>query len=77
MKWHFLDSGYNSGKYNMDFDLTLANSSKEDEVYFRLYRWKPYCISLGANQDLDSIDLKKARQNNIDIVKRPTGGKVG
>jgi lipoate-protein ligase A len=76
MKWYFLDTGYNTGKYNMDFDLTLANGSKEDEVYFRLYRWKPYCISLGANQNFGSVDLKKAGQNNIDVVKRPTGGRA-
>ena len=76
MKWYFLDTGYNTGKYNMDFDLILANSSKEDEVYFRLYRWKPYCISLGANQNFGSVNLKKARQNNIDVIKRPTGGRA-
>lgn len=76
MKWYFLDTGFNTGKYNMDFDITLANSSKEDEAYFRLYRWEPYCISLGANQNLSSVSLRKTESDNIDIVKRPTGGKA-
>jgi lipoate-protein ligase A len=76
MKWYYFDTGFNTGKYNMNFDLSFANNSKEDEVYFRLYRWKPYCLSLGANQNFNSINLEKAKRDNIDVVKRPTGGKA-
>jgi lipoyl(octanoyl) transferase len=76
MKWLFINSGYNTGRYNMDYDLQLANNCKNDEIVFRLYRWDPYCISLGANQPLDSINSKFTRQDNIDIVVRPTGGRA-
>ncbi|MDP3581594.1 MAG: hypothetical protein Q8S39_06635, partial [Ignavibacteria bacterium] len=44
--------------------------------YFRLYRWQPYCISLGANQSFDDIDLAKTKADGIDVVKRPTGGRA-
>ena len=76
MKWYFLNTGFGSGQYNMDFDLQLAKNNRGNEVFFRLYRWKPYCISLGFNQDFNSVNVNKASQDNIDIVKRPTGGRA-
>jgi|SRR5690606_4150326 len=76
MKWYFLNTGFNTGKYNMDFDLSLVNNCKDDEAFFRLYRWKPYCISLGANQSFDSVEIIKVSNDNIDVVKRPTGGRA-
>ncbi|MHB9014177.1 MAG: lipoyl protein ligase domain-containing protein, partial [Ignavibacteriaceae bacterium] len=76
MKWRFINSGAGSGQFNMDFDLQLAKNSRPDEAIFRLYQWKPFCISLGANQDVDSINSVKAKFDGIDIVKRPTGGRA-
>ena len=76
MKWHFINSGSNTGSYNMDFDLLLAKSCSKEEAYFRLYKWKPFCISLGANQSFDCVDLVKTNRDNIDIVRRPTGGRA-
>lgn len=76
MIWHFIDSGFNSGEYNMKFDLELARECKFDEAFFRLYRWNPYCISLGANQSFEDIDLTKTTRDKIDVVKRPTGGRA-
>jgi lipoate-protein ligase A len=76
MKWLFINSGSNTGKYNMDYDLQLAKNYKDDEIVFRLYRWNPYCISLGANQPLNSINSELTSQDNIDIVIRPTGGRA-
>ncbi|OGU76092.1 MAG: hypothetical protein A2V93_02175 [Ignavibacteria bacterium RBG_16_34_14] len=76
MKWFFLNTGFNTGKYNMDFDLSLVKNYTPDEAYFRLYRWSPYCISLGANQSLSSVNSEKAAKYNIDVVQRPTGGRA-
>ncbi len=75
MKFDVILSGENNGKFNMDFDLELAKSSPPNPV-LRLYRWKPYCISLGANQKIDEVDISKALEDNIDVVKRPTGGRA-
>ncbi|MEJ2103956.1 MAG: hypothetical protein P8X47_05185 [Ignavibacteriaceae bacterium] len=52
MIWRFIDTGYNTGKFNMDFDLELVNNFVSNSPVVRVYRWKPYCISLGANQDI-------------------------
>jgi lipoate-protein ligase A len=42
----------------------------------RIYQWKPYCISLGANQDFSSVDQEKFSADGFEIVKRPTGGRA-
>jgi lipoate-protein ligase A len=60
----------------MQYDLELATACRENEAFFRLYRWKPYCISIGANQKYEDIDLEKTSRDGIDVVKRPTGGKA-
>lgn len=75
MIWQVILSGENTGRFNMDFDLQLARSFPEIPI-LRLYRWKPYCISIGANQSFDEVDKEKADRNNIDLVKRPTGGRA-
>ena len=76
MKWRVLDTRFNNGKTNMDVDVHLAESCSPYEGVLRFYRWNPYCISLGANQKIEEIDLEKANQDNIDIVYRPTGGRA-
>ena len=76
MKWLFLSSGSNSGKFNMETDLFLATNCEPDEAVFRLYKWQPFCISLGANQNDNIIDYTETRKDGIDVVKRPTGGRA-
>ena len=76
MNWKFLNSGVNSGKFNMDFDVFLAENFVQGNAVLRLYRWNPYCISLGANQSLEDINNSKTRYHQIDVVKRPTGGRA-
>ncbi len=74
----FINSGLMTGEENMQFDTarTLGLSNHGNLPMFRIYAWKPWCISLGKNQktgDLDEISIKK---HNIDIVRRPTGGRA-
>ncbi len=76
MTWYFISHDFNTGKFNMDYDLHLAEICSPGKAFFRLYRWNPYCISLGAGQDYNSIDLAKAASDNLDVVKRPTGGRA-
>jgi len=60
----------------MALDSFIAKNLNPDEAYLRLYRWEPYCISLGANQNINSINIQKAKEDNIDVVFRPTGGRA-
>ena len=68
-----------SGKENMDldesiFESAIANSS--DTFYFRLYGWKPACVSLGRNQSPEFLDMDLLKEHNIDVVTRLTGGRA-
>ena len=76
MIWHFVDTGFNTGEFNMQFDLALSKNLSPGQAILRFYRWEPFCISLGFNQNQDSIDIQKAKQDGITIVKRPTGGRA-
>lgn len=76
MNWKYIDTGLNTGSFNMNFDIQTAKSLPKDTAILRTYRWQPFCISLGANQKKDSIDFYSANQNHIDIVNRPTGGRA-
>jgi lipoate-protein ligase A len=76
MIWRYINTGENTGSFNMEFDMNLAMEAEPDRTVLRLYRWKPYCISLGANQSLSEINFAKAAADGIDIVKRPTGGRA-
>jgi len=76
MNWYFIDSDACTGRYNMDFDLQLADRCTPGESYFRLYRWNPYCISLGAGQDFSAVNMDKAAEDGLDVVRRPTGGRA-
>jgi lipoyl(octanoyl) transferase len=73
--WYFLNTGSNPGQYNMELDEQLAHSFKGIPT-LRVYNWKPYCISLGYNQNIEDINLERCTENNIEVVRRPTGGRA-
>lgn len=76
--WRFLDSGEGTGLQNMALDELLARQMLEraDEPILRLFRWKPWAISLGHNQSGEDLDAAACRRDGIDIVRRPTGGRA-
>ncbi len=77
IRWFVLDTGKNTGQFNMDFDLQLVEKvSKEKIPHLRFYQWDPFAISLGYHQKIESINLELCRQNGIDVVYRPTGGRA-
>ena len=76
MIWHFINTGFNAGQFNMNYDLNLVKEFVPESPVLRVYRWKPYCISLGANQDINSVNAEKIFADEFEIVKRPTGGRA-
>jgi len=75
--WYYIDTGKNTGQFNMDFDLKLVDRVKEEGLSFlRFYQWEPFAISLGYHQKIESINSKLCEENSIDIVRRPTGGRA-
>lgn len=68
-----------NGAENMQIDsdlLDLAIKENLHEPIFRLYGWSPACVSLGRNQKDDFVDKQFLNANNIDIVRRLTGGRA-
>jgi lipoate-protein ligase A len=78
MNWHFVNTGFHSGEWNMMFDENLAQGFDpvNGRPVLRVYGWQPHTISLGANQRMDDFDLRKIYTDGIDIVRRPTGGRA-
>ncbi len=75
MKVNFLyDYKKYKGSENMALDLMILDNAvknKSEDLYVRFYGWEPKCISLGRNQTFFN-----PTGINIDIVRRPTGGRA-
>lgn len=76
--WHFVDSGAQPGAVNMAADEHAAAACLQGTgpSLLRLYRWRPYAISLGYNQSDTEIDRVRCAAEGIDVVRRPTGGRA-
>jgi lipoyl(octanoyl) transferase len=77
--WRFLNTGAQSGAWNMAFDEELAirlRDGVDTLPVLRVYTWQPYTISIGFNQQVEDFDVGKMASAGIDIVRRPTGGRA-
>lgn len=75
----FIPYQVNTGQKNMQIDSDLLDNAiknKLQEPIFRLYGWKPACISLGRNQKELFLDKNLLHKFNIDVVRRLTGGRA-
>lgn len=79
MNVKFIEYNVCCGEENMKIDAALLEESIKTNFQFpimRLYGWKPACISLGRNQNGTFLDKNLLKSQNIDIVKRLTGGRA-
>ncbi|HMK38562.1 MAG TPA: lipoate--protein ligase family protein [Bacteroidota bacterium] len=76
--WTFMDSGERTGAFNMALDESLARSlaSGGGAPSLRIFRWRPWAISLGYNQPPEDLDAARCAAEGIEIVRRPTGGRA-
>ncbi|MDD3012512.1 MAG: lipoate--protein ligase family protein [Candidatus Gastranaerophilales bacterium] len=67
-----------SGLKNMSIDISIHNESIKNKAkpILRLYGWEKPTLTIGRNQALTGINTDYCRLNNIEIVKRPTGGRA-
>lgn len=73
-----LEYKINNGQINMETDSNILESAiknREQEPIIRFYGWQPKCVSLGRNQSYEHINIPYCKTNNIDIVRRITGGR--
>lgn len=79
MQGFFIPYSVNTGEYNMDMDekiLSYAIKNNLSSPVLRFYGWKPSCVSLGRNQSDEHLNKQFCMDNNIDIVRRLTGGRA-
>jgi lipoate-protein ligase A len=77
--WHLIiDRTPHKGSWNMAFDDYLFQSlGEEATTYLRFYRWEAPTVSIGYSQKVEkTVDLDFCRKNDIEIVRRITGGKL-
>jgi len=86
--WRLLQTGLQDGSENMRIDQKLAEGllsgeAGEDPSYgertlpvLRLYRWRPWAVSIGHHQREEEFDVDRLHQAGIDLVRRPTGGRA-
>jgi len=73
-----LDYAERSGSWNMALDEALLQSviSGRSLPALRFYGWTPSCLSLGYFQKIRDINISRCREEGIDIIRRPTGGRA-
>lgn len=76
--WRLIDSGEGDAFYNMALDEAIAFTviNRTAPPTLRFYAWKSPSISLGYFQRVSDIDLAFCQENNLPVVRRPTGGRA-
>jgi len=73
--WRFIPLDVNHGAFQMATDVVLATSEPKQPI-LRFYLWEPYTLSIGHHQSTDLVDLESCKESQIDVVRRPTGGRA-
>ena len=78
MRWNYIDTGFRPGKFNMEFDETMAGRLERDGGIstLRVYGWNPPAVSIGRHQRVEDFDAGALQRAGIDLVRRPTGGRA-
>lgn len=76
-RWRLILTEPACGALNMALDQALLEAAAGDRfpVTLRFYRWEPAALSIGRFQPLKDVDLDACAAENIEVVRRPTGGK--
>jgi len=79
-QWQIVPYSEISGKLQMALDNSLLDLHSQDPQspsILRFYRWTPPAISLGLHQKQYPIRWNAiAQKHNLDIVRRPSGGRA-
>jgi len=64
--------------FNMAVDARLMELCENDcrTAFLRFYTWRPAALSLGYLESESTIDAARAAQCGVEVVRRPTGGRV-
>lgn len=76
--WRLLDTGSNTGAFNMALDEELLARAQAGETrpVLRLYTWDPPAVSIGRFQSAAAVNSDACLKRGFDIVRRATGGRA-
>ena len=77
-RWRLLLAPPRPGAENMARDTALqARAARTAETVFCIYSWSRPTLSFGRHQPAVGLyDLEKLRDGDVDVVRRPTGGRA-
>ena len=77
-RWRLLLAAPRSGAENMARDSALqARAARTGETVFSIYSWTRPTLSFGRHQPAAGLyDVERIRSANVDVVRRPTGGRA-
>jgi lipoate-protein ligase A len=77
-RWRLLLAAPRSGAENMARDSALqVRAAQAGETVFSIYSWTRPTLSFGRHQPAAGMyDIEKLRSANVDVVRRPTGGRA-
>lgn len=74
-EWRIIAEESWDGPTNMALDEIAAETAAAGGPRtLRVYRWEPSTLSLGYNQDPETIDWAFCEREGITVTRRPTGG---
>ncbi|MBI1936080.1 lipoate--protein ligase family protein [Candidatus Woesearchaeota archaeon] len=78
MKWRLIEQQSYSAAMNMAIDEAICENAAENDSLptIRFYKWKNNSVSIGSNQNQNEINLNECKKNNIEVVRRITGGRA-
>lgn len=78
MRWTLIvERQGRSGAENMGIDAMLLQLARRGDAFLRLYAWNPPCLSFGRNEPVTRrYDLERIKAEQLDTVRRPTGGRA-
>ena len=78
MKWRLIEQQTYNAAMNMAIDHAIYESvaNGRELPTIRFYKWKNNSVSLGAYQNPKDINLDACKNNNVDVVRRMTGGRA-
>jgi len=78
MNWRLIEQQAYNAAMNMaiDEDVYESVASGKQLPTIRFYKWKNNSVSLGTFQNQSEINLEKCKKNNVDVVRRITGGRA-
>ncbi|WP_313691973.1 lipoate--protein ligase family protein [Halorarum halobium] len=73
--WRLVREEARPGPLNMALDEVAAETAADGGPRtVRVYRWEPSCLSLGYNQDPETVDWDRCADADVDVTRRQTGG---